>query len=122
MFPKSHLVKSWACCVPTIRNERTLRRREYPTTMEMLVIMILLLVGVVALVLRIVFRSKRSNTTLGPLISPLASGPRYRDGAVTYNQFEGMRFRLRLENPDQSHTARYERRHRPKKHTPAKPW
>jgi len=88
--------------------------------MEILVIMVSLLV--VALVLRIVFRGKRSNTAPGPPISPLARGPRYRDGAVTYNQFEGRRFQLRVENPYQSHTSRYERRHRPKKHTPTKPW
>jgi hypothetical protein len=84
--------------------------------------MVSLLVVVVALVLRIVFRSKRSNTTPGPPIGPLARGPRYRDGAVTYKQFEGTRVRLRVENPYQSHTARYERRHRPKKRTPTKPW
>ncbi len=120
--PKGHLVRSWACCVTTYRNERTLRRRECPTTMEILIIMVSLLVVVVALVLRIVFRGKRSNTTPGPPISPLARGPRYRDGAVTYNQRDGIRFRLRVENPYQSHPARYEHRHRPKKHTPTKPW
>lgn len=90
--------------------------------MEILVIMVSLLVVVVALVLRIVFRGKRSNTTAGPPISPLARGSRYRDGAVTYTQFEGRRFRLRVENPYQSHPARYEHRHCPKKHTPTKPW
>jgi hypothetical protein len=121
--PKGHLVRSWACCVNTSRNERTLKRRECPMTMEILVSMVSLLVVVVALVLRMVFRSKRSNTAPGPPISPIiARGPRYRDGAVTYHQFEGMRFRLRVENPYQSHPARYERRHRPKKHTPTKPW
>jgi hypothetical protein len=91
--------------------------------MEILAIMVsLLVVVVVALVLRMVFRGKSSNITLGPSISPLVRGPRYRDGAVTYHQVEGRRFRLRVENPNQSHPARYERRHRPKKHTPTKPW
>jgi hypothetical protein len=90
--------------------------------MEIVVIMVLLLVVVVALVLRIVFRGKRSNTTPGPLIDPLVSGPRYRDGAVTYQQFDGKRFGLRVENPFESHTARYERLHHRKKHAPTKPW
>jgi hypothetical protein len=90
--------------------------------MDILVFMASLLVVVIALVLRIVFRSKRSNTLPGPLINPMVRGPRYRDGATTYNQFEGMRFRVQVENPYQSHTARDERRHHPKKHTPTKPW
>ena len=92
--------------------------------MVILVLMVLSLIVVVALVLRIVFRGKRSNTTPGPPIDPLVSGPRYRDGAVTYRQFglDGSRVGLRVENPYESHTARYERRHHRKKHAPTKPW
>jgi len=90
--------------------------------MEILVIMVLLLVGVVALVLRIVFIGKRSNTTPGPLIDPLMDEPRFRDGAVTYSQFDARRYKVRVENPFESHTARYERRHHRKKHAPTKPW
>ena len=90
--------------------------------MEILITIASLLIAVVSLVLRIVFRSKRSNTLPGPPINPLVRGPRYGDGATTYNQFEGMRFRVEVENPYESHTARDERRHSPKKHTPTKPW
>jgi hypothetical protein len=92
--------------------------------MEIVVIMVLLLVVVVALVLRIVSRGKRSTTTPGPLIDPLVSKPRYKDGAVTYRQFglDGNRLGLRVENPYASHPARYERRHHRKKHAPTKPW
>ena len=93
-------------------------------TIEILVIMFLLLVAVVvALVLRLLFRGKGSTITPGQPIPPiLGSRLRYRDGAVTYNQVEGVRGRVRVENPYQSHAARYERRHRPKKHPPTKPW
>jgi len=72
--------------------------------MVIVVIMVLLLVVVVALVLRIVFRGKRSNTAPGPLIDPLMDEPRYRDGAITYSQFDGGRYKLRVENPYESHT------------------
>ena len=92
-------------------------------TMAILVIMFALLVAVVvALVLRILFRSKSSTITPELPTPTLGSRLRYRDGAVTYNQVEGGRGRVRVENPYQSHSARYERRHRPKKHTPTKPW
>lgn len=88
-----------------------------------LVIMCLLLVAVVvALVLRMLFRGKSSTSTPARPTPTLGSRLRYRDGAVTYNQVEGVRGRVRIENPYQSHSARYARRHRPKKHTPTKPW
>jgi len=77
---------------------------------------------VVALVLRILFTGKSNTLTPGLPTPILGSRLRYRDGAVTYNQVEGMRGRVRVENPYQSHSARYERRHRPKKHKPTKPW
>jgi hypothetical protein len=93
-------------------------------TMAILVLICLLPIAVVvALVLQLLFRGKSSTITPGLHTPPtLASRLRYRDGAVTYRQLDGMRVRLRVENPYQAHPARYERRHRPKKHTPTKPW
>lgn len=95
--------------------------------MEILGIMALLLsVGVVALSIRIAFRGKKVRSGKSNIRIPedpiLMRMPRYRDGAVTYKQVEGIRGRQRIENPYQSHTVRYERRHRPRKHTPTKPW
>ena len=86
----------------------------------------LLFVVVVALSIRIVFRGKKGRSDRSNIRIPedpiLMRMPRYRDGAVTYKQVEGIRGRQRLENPYQPHTARYERRHRSRKHTPNKPW
>lgn len=95
--------------------------------MEIIGIMALLLsVGVIALSLRIAFRGKNGKGGKSNIRIPedpiLMRMPRYRDGAVTYKQVEGIRGRQRLENPYQPHTARYERRHRSRKHTPNKPW
>lgn len=92
-------------------------------TVAILVIICLLPIAVVvALVLQILFRSKSSTSTPERPTPILGSRQRYRDGAVTYHQIEGVRGRVRIEDPYQPHAARYERRHRPKKHPPTKPW
>ena len=59
---------------------------------------------------------------IGLLIDPLARGPRYHDGAITYNQNRGIRSNIEVENPNAPHNARYKRRHASKKHMETKPW
>lgn len=91
------------------------------TILTILTFLTLLTLGVASLVWMLFVR-KPKNTTRGQFINPLAGGPRYRDGAVTYNQFDGRRFHIELEDPRGGHSARYQRRHPPKQHKQTTSW
>jgi hypothetical protein len=91
--------------------------------METFMIILLLLASGAISFFGILFWIKRGNTTAGRMIDPLAArGPRYRDGAVTYNQFEGMRYNVELEGPGGGQSARYQRRHPRRQHKQTRPW
>jgi hypothetical protein len=87
-----------------------------------MIVLLLLTSGVIAF-LGILFLTKRRNTIAGRIIEPLAvRGPRYRDGAVTYNQFEGRRYNIEVEGPGGEQSARYQRRHLRRQRKQTKPW
>ena len=88
--------------------------------LTILTFLTLLTVGIASLVWMLFIR-KKGNTTKGQLMNPLAGGPRYRDGAVTYNQFDGKRYNIEVEIPD-GQSARFRRRHPAKRHRQTKPW
>jgi hypothetical protein len=56
----------------------------------------------------------------GQIIGPL--GPRRRDGALTFNDYRGLRTNVALEDPRDSHSPRYQRRHSSRQHKQTKPW
>ncbi len=91
--------------------------------MEMiLTILGILIVGAAPLV-GTLFVRKRRNTAKYQIINPLASRPRYRDGATTYNVGSwGTRFNVEVEDPRESHNSRYQRRHTSRRHKQMKPW
>ena len=86
-----------------------------------LTILLLLALGVIPLLWILLVR-KRGNTTAQQIINPLARGPRYRDGIITYNQSQNERFNIEVEDPRGLHSARYQRRHASKQHNRTKPW
>lgn len=87
-----------------------------------MIIVLLLTAGAISF-LGILFQTKRRNTTARQVIEPLAArGPRYRDGAVTYNQFEGIHYNVEVEGPGGGQSARYQRRHPRRQHKQTKPW
>jgi hypothetical protein len=90
--------------------------------MGTIVIILVLLAASTIPLLWMLFFVKRRNTAAGQIIEPLAAqGPRYRDGAVTYNQYDGKRYNIEVEGPD-GQSARFKRRHPIKRHKQTKPW
>jgi hypothetical protein len=89
--------------------------------LTILTFLVLLTLGVASLVWTLFMRKRRNTPGGGQLINPLAGGPRYRDGAVTYNQFNGRHFHIELEDPRGTQSARYQRRHLPKQRKNTKP-
>lgn len=55
-------------------------------------------------------------------MKPLVRGPRHRDGAVSYNEYRGVRFNVEVEDPREQHSSRYRRRHPSKQYKHMKPW
>jgi hypothetical protein len=84
--------------------------------------LVILTLGVTSLIW-VLFMRKGGNTTGGQFINPLAGGSRRRDGAVTYDELNGRRYNIELEDPRGIHSARYQRRHPPKQRSkPTKSW
>jgi hypothetical protein len=92
--------------------------------MEEIILIVLVTLAIVAVpsLLWMLLVVKGSKMTAGQSMNQLARGPRYRDGAVTYRQFEGVRCNIKIENPYDHHNARYQRRHRSGQHKQTKPW
>ncbi len=56
-------------------------------------------------------------------ISIFPQTTRYREGAISYTQDRsGVRTNVEVENPYESHNARYQRRHSARRHKQTKPW
>ncbi len=77
--------------------------------MEIILVILVLLLAVAVPILWIIFIIKRTGTFPGQIIGPL--GPRRRDGALTYNEYRGIRTNVAVEDPRDSHSPRYQRRH-----------
>jgi hypothetical protein len=105
------------------RKNAEAKQRQCPTTMVVILIMFsLLLLVPIVLALGLIFRGKSGNIISGIPNQGLNYRLRYREGGVSYTRTDGVQGRIRVENPYESHSARYERRHHHKKHTPTKPW
>ena len=90
--------------------------------MEIFTIILILLASGGIVCLGILSLTKRKDTTAGRMRDPLmALGPRYRDGTITYNQFDGKRYNIELDIPE-GQSARYQRRHARRQRKQAKPW
>jgi len=85
------------------------------------VLSVLLTLGLMSLSL-IFFIKRLKNKTPLRIINPLAQGTRYRDGAVTYNQYRGRRYNIEVADLSGQHGLRYQRRHLSKQHKQTKPW
>lgn len=77
---------------------------------------------VLALLSYILIVKRTINKTSRQIINPLAFGQRYRDGAITYGRYEGRCYNIEIANPNESHNARYQRRHSARQHKNTKPW
>jgi len=88
-------------------------------------ILFVLLVLAIAAILPLIWvflLAKRSNMISRHEMNAVTPGARYRDGGVTYSQYRGIRYNIVPENPNEPHTARYERRHHSNQHQQNKPW
>ena len=75
------------------------------------------------LLLRLIGKRKGSKSIVGVFTNIFPGGPRYRDGAISYNQDRwGVRSNVEVKNPYTSHNSRYQRRHSMKQHKQTKPW
>ena len=91
--------------------------------MELMLTLLLVLSAVVLPILIRVLTGKKRQNMAWPPMDLLAQGPRYRSGAITYNQSRsGVRTNVEVENPNTPHSARYKRRHNFQKHKETKPW
>ena len=91
--------------------------------MDTIVTILLLLAASALPLLWMLFLTKRRNTATRQMIEPLAArGPRYRDGAITYNQYGGVHYNVEVEGPDGGQGARFQRRHPRRQHKQKKPW
>lgn len=88
--------------------------------MGIILVILVLLLAVAVPILWIIFIIKRTGTFPGQIIGPL--GPRRRDGALTYNEYRGIRTNVAVEDPRDSHSPRYQRRHSAGQHKKTKPW
>jgi hypothetical protein len=94
-------------------------RKAY-AMMGIILVILALLLAVAAPILWIIFIIKRKGTFPGQSIGPL--GPRRRDGVLTYNEYRGIRTNVAVEDPRDSHSPRYQRRHSVRQYKQTKPW
>ena len=85
-----------------------------------ILVILALLVAIAAPTLWIMLIIKGKGTLPGQIIGPL--GSRRRDGALTYDEYRGIRTNIALEDPRDSHSPRYQRRHSSRQHRQTKPW
>lgn len=85
------------------------------------ILLILLIGGGSILSVIMILRKGRDTSGSRQWMNPAAQGPRMRDGVVSYNQFEGRRYNIEIEDMS-GHSTRYQRRHSSGKHKQAKPW
>ena len=84
---------------------------------------LLLLFGTLPVLLLKLLRSKRGVKNIAVSTALFERAPRYRDGAISYNQDRwGVRSNVEVENPYTLHDTRYQRRHSAKHHKQTKPW
>jgi hypothetical protein len=88
--------------------------------MGILLVILALLIATAAPILWIMFIIKGKGTLPRQIPGPL--GPRQRDGALTYNSYRGIRTNVEVEDPRDTHSSRYHRRHSSRQHKQAKPW
>jgi hypothetical protein len=88
--------------------------------MQIVIIILALLLLLGAPTLGIMLLIKRKGAAAGQIIGPL--GPRRRDGALTFNEYRGIRSNVQVEDPRPGQSARYQRRHAARQRQQAKPW
>lgn len=85
-------------------------------------VLVVLAIAAVPPLLWMLLLVKGSKVSAGQSMKSVSRGPRYRDGAVTYNQYRGVRYNIVPEDPNGGHNARYQRRHSSGRHRQTKPW
>lgn len=89
----------------------------------LLTLLLILAIGTLPIfLLRLIGKRKENGLRISSM-DLFPRGPRYHDGAISYNQDRwGVRSNVTVENPNAPHNPRYERRHAVKKHKQTKPW
>ena len=90
-----------------------MKSKKGMTTMVETILVVLLVLAIAAVppFLWVLLLTKSSKVSSRHRMNAGTRGPRYRDGAVTYSQYRGVRYNMVPENPNGRHNARYERRH-----------
>jgi hypothetical protein len=101
-----------------------MKSQKGKTTMVETILVGLLVLALAALppLLLVLLLAKRSHMISKRSMNAVTRGARYRDGGITYSQYRGVRYHMVPENPNEPHTARYERRHHSRQHQQKKPW
>ena len=86
-------------------------------------LILVVLIGALPIVILRLMRRKKFVNSIGISTALFERMPRYRDGAISYNQDRwGVRSNVEVENPYVSHNGRYQRRHSARRHKQTKPW
>ena len=86
-------------------------------------LLLVLLFGALPVLFLKLFKRKGHVKNIAVSNAPFEQTPRYRDGAISYNQDRwGVRWNVEVENPYALHNSRYQRRHATKRHQQTKPW
>lgn len=80
------------------------------------VLAISLVAGIPILIAVLIIKRKAPPMIGGPI------GPRRHDGALSYDEYRGIRFNVSVEDPRNSHNRRYQRRHAARTRKATKPW